>query len=83
MVEARVILKCMLHEDGSVAPCEVERETPEGQGFGERALELAKRARYNRSGGPGVVRVAMSFPVIDLSDEQSAPLPHTPASSAP
>jgi TonB family protein len=73
LVEGRVMLKCTLHADGSVDPCEVERESPEGMGFGERALELAKRARYNRAQGTGVVRIPMIFPVIDMSETPDPP----------
>lgn len=78
MEQGRVMLKCTLHADGTLDPCEVESETPAGLGLGARALELAKRSHIYRARGPGQVRVPMVFQIIDEADGAD---PAAPASA--
>lgn len=63
-VEGRVELACFVEIDGRLS-CEVESETPEGQGFGDAALALA-RAHVMRpaieNGAPVRARYRMIVP---------------------
>ncbi|HEX2561031.1 TonB family protein [Phenylobacterium sp.] len=68
-VSGAATVRCAISEGGSLSDCIVVSEAPEGWGFGDAALGLA---RWYRLGGPsrdkllassGAVEVAMSFPL--------------------
>lgn len=69
-----VVLECEVRTNGSVANCVIVSEAPAGRGFGEAALQGARRARLSsqqragvrtRSGGPGRVRFTTRFTLQD------------------
>lgn len=43
-----VTLECRVIRDGRLSDCVILSETPAGQGFGQAALEAARRARVSR-----------------------------------
>ena len=55
VAEAVVVVACIAQADGTVAECEVVRETPPGCGFAEQAIAGAAKVRlgYNQTWQPG------------------------------
>ncbi|GAW40190.1 Gram-negative bacterial tonB protein [Brevundimonas sp. SH203] len=61
-----VVLECRLASDGGLTACLVVSETPEGQGFGQAALGVAKNAKMKPGGAEGQrVRFAVRFRLSD------------------
>lgn len=52
--EGTVELECRVQRDGRVSDCIVLSETPRGMGFGEAALNAARRARLSPQNRAGV-----------------------------
>jgi TonB family protein len=64
--EGTVDLECTVQQDGRVSDCIVRAENPRGQGFGEAALNAARRARLSRgSVQGGKVRFRTTFRLPD------------------
>lgn len=69
-VSGRVILSCIVDEDGYLADCIVDSETPVGMGFGNAALEITAYMRMQPATNYGVpvkgpVRVPITFALPD------------------
>jgi TonB family protein len=53
-ITGKVILGCIVDEDGYLADCVVKSETPQGQGFGNAALEITAYMRMQPAMNYGV-----------------------------
>jgi len=67
--EAVVDLECRFRRDGHVADCVILSETPPGQGFGQAALDGARRQTVSPAGRrahpDGKVRMTTRFRLQD------------------
>ncbi len=61
--EGAVELECRVRRDRHVSDCVILSETPPGQGFGQAALNMARRARLSPQSIPsdGKVRFRTTF----------------------
>ncbi len=67
-IEGQAVIACRIGPDddgfGDLVNCTVVSETPDGQGFGNAALNLAKAMRMRRRGDSNVgatVRIPIAF----------------------
>jgi protein TonB len=66
-VSGRVVLACIASDNGVMRNCTIESETPEGYGFGDAAIRLAREFRVapaTSNGVPtagGTFRIPISF----------------------
>lgn len=65
-IDGRVIVECTATVSGQAKDCEINSESPDGLGFGERALEVVSRGRLNPAtidgrATPSRFRVAIPF----------------------
>jgi TonB family protein len=73
---ARVVLRCEVWRDRTLASCDVASEEPHGKGFGDAARRLAKKFRV-ASGDPNLQKVRNLYVDVpfDFQDRAGSPAP--------